>query len=115
MQEFQEQVQQEYLVVGAEEEFSAVNYSGDCVVVVENLAAGVSAAMLQGAFKQVGQVLDATMAGEDWGWVKFEQAEEAVQAVMCFGGVELAGQAMVCRLQNREHVGGWAEGDGADY
>jgi hypothetical protein len=112
--EFQEQIRQEFLVVA--EEVSGGTPGDSVVVVVENLAAGVTSAMLVGTFRQVGSVLDAGMeSSEDWGWVRFELAEQAVEAVMSFGGIELAGQPMVCRLQDREQVGGWAEGDGADY
>jgi hypothetical protein len=79
-------------------------------VVVGNLAAVVTAAMLQGTFKQVGQVLDAKITGQGWGWVEFELGEEALEAVMCFSGVELAGQAMECSLCD-----GVQEGDVAAY
>jgi hypothetical protein len=68
------------------------------VVVVENLAPNVTAEMLQAIFKQVGSVLHSEMGGEDWGWVEFELAEEAEEAVQGFDGVVLADQPMECRL-----------------
>jgi hypothetical protein len=70
----------------------------DRMVVVENLATNVTAEMLQAIFKQVGSVLHSEMGGEDWGWVEFELAEEAEEAVQGFDGVVLADQPMECRL-----------------
>jgi hypothetical protein len=58
----------------------------------------VTAEMLQGTFKQIGHVVNAEMGGDGWGWVEFEHAEDAVEAVPRFGGVELAGQFMWCSL-----------------
>jgi len=70
------------------------------VVVVKNLAQNVTAEMLQGTFKQVGSVLHSELGGEDWGWVEFELAEEAEEAVRGFDGVVLADQPMECRLSH---------------
>jgi hypothetical protein len=72
----------------------------DRMVVVENLAANVTAAMLQGTFKQIGSVLGAGLGGEDWGWVEFELEEEAEEAVQRFDGVVLAGLPMECRVSH---------------
>jgi hypothetical protein len=98
-QEFQGQVQQEFSL--AAEELSPGVPRG-YVVLVLNLAARVSAEMLRGTFEQIGIVLDAGIKGEDWGWVKFELAEEAEEAVQRFGGVELDGQPMECRMYGGE-------------
>jgi hypothetical protein len=43
-------------------------------------------------------VVGAGVKGGGCGWVEFVEAEDVVEAVQRFGGVELAGQAMVCRL-----------------
>jgi hypothetical protein len=96
-QEFQERVRQEFLVAA---EHLTGGGSERTVVVVENLVSRVTGAMLEATFRQVGSVIGAGKSGEDWGWVEFELEEEAMEAVMCFGGVELAGQPMVCRLQD---------------
>ena len=79
-------------------------------MVVENLDPRVTAAMLQGAFQQIGSVLGAGMECDDQGWVKLELAEEAAEAVTEFDGVELAGQAMEC-----SPCDGVQEGDVAGY
>jgi hypothetical protein len=100
-QEFEGLVQEEFLL--AAERLSGVQYVGT-VVLVENLTAVVTAAVLRGTFDQVGSVLEAGVEGEDWGWVKFELAEDAEEAVMRFGGEELDGQPMVCSLQGGEQV-----------
>jgi hypothetical protein len=71
-------------------------------VLVEQLAWNVTAEMLQGTFKQIGHVVHAEMGGDGWGWVEFEHAEDAEDAVQRFGGVELAGQPMWC---SRTHSG----------
>jgi hypothetical protein len=69
-------------------------------VMVENLAANMTAEILQGTFKQVGSVLGAEMGGEGWGWVEFEVREEAEDAVQRFGDVVLAGEPMMCYLHS---------------
>jgi hypothetical protein len=99
--EFEGQVQEEFLL--AAERLSGVQYVGT-MVLVENLTSVVTAAVLRGTFDQFGSVLEAGVEGEDWGWVKFELAEDAEEAVMRFGGVELDGQPMVCSLQGGEQV-----------
>jgi len=94
-QEFTAQVLRSFIVSAAE---MADAMPGSNVVVVRNLAGGVTAKMLEGTFAQIGSVREANIEGADWGWVDFEQVGDAVDAVMKFGGVELAGQGMVCRL-----------------
>jgi hypothetical protein len=107
-QQFQELVQQDFTEVAAEEEISAEPQCS--VVVVGNLNARVTAEVLQACFGQIGQVLDGRITGENWGWVEFELAEKAAEAVMRFDGVELAGQDMECSLWD-----GVQEGGGAGY
>jgi hypothetical protein len=94
-QEFTAQVLRSFVVSAAEMEDAM---PGSNVVVVSNLADGVSAEMLEGTFAQIGSVREVFLCGSNWGWVAFEQVGDAVDAVMIFSGVELAGQGMVCRL-----------------
>ena len=94
-QEFTAQVLRSYIVSAAEMEDAM---PGSNVVVVSNLADGVTAEMLEGTFVQIGSVQEVFLCGSNWGWVTFEQVGDAVDAVMKFSGVELAGQGMVCRL-----------------
>ena len=56
--------------------------------------------MLEGTFGQIGSVLAAGVEKAGCGWVEFERAEDVMEAVERFGGVELAGQAMVCRRES---------------
>ncbi len=53
---------------------------------------------MTGTVKEVGAVRDGGMGGEEWGWVVFERAEEAEEAVQRFDEVVLAGQPMACKL-----------------
>ena len=103
-QEFTVQVQRSFMGAAAED---ADAMPGSNVVVVRNLAGVVTAEMLEGTFEQIGPVLEARMEGSDWGWVGFEQVGDAVDAVLKFGGVELAGQGMACRLSALDQ--GWQE------
>ena len=66
-----------------------------CVLHVLNLSDNVTDAMLEGTFEQIGPVVGAGVEGEGCGWVEFGLAEDAVDAVQRFGGVDLAGQAEV--------------------
>ena len=76
----------------------------DCVVYIGNLAVGVTEKNLGDTFRQIGTVLGAGFAGAGCGWVKFQKAEDAVEAVERFDGVVCVKQAMMCG--NSESV--WA-------
>ena len=94
-QEFTAQVLRSFIVSAAEMEDAM---PGSNVVVVSNLADGVTGEMLEGTFAQIGSVREVFLCRSNWGWVAFEQVGDAVDVVMKFAGVELAGQGMVCRL-----------------
>ena len=74
-----------------------------CVINVLNLADNVTDEMLKGTFEQIGAVVGAGVEDGGCGWVEFDLVEDAVDAIQRFGGVELAGQAMVCRLAQMEN------------
>ena len=86
------------------------------VVVVWNLAEVVTVEILQGYYEQIGTVLSAGMEGSDWGWVEFELAAHAEEAISMFVGVELVGQAMGCAIMGVEEFrdGPEAEAQGGD-
>eukprot|EP00656_Telonema_subtile_P055388 TRINITY_DN854_c0_g1_i2.p2 TRINITY_DN854_c0_g1~~TRINITY_DN854_c0_g1_i2.p2 ORF type:complete len:195 (-),score=42.65 TRINITY_DN854_c0_g1_i2:152-736(-) len=74
-------------------------------IVVRNLAWNVTNEMLEGTFKQIGNVVGAEVVyhadsgrSKGWGTVKFETEEDAQDAIQRFGGVELANRPMVCRM-----------------
>ena len=68
----------------------------DCVVYIRNLAVGVTVKSLGDTFGQIGLVPGAGFAGAGCGWVEFQKAEDAVEAVERFDGVVWAKQVMVC-------------------
>ena len=108
-QVFTEQVQEMYTAV-AEKEYrlsrpdpQSEEEVEDCVerdngmIYIGNLADEWTEENLGDAFRQIGLVLGAGFAGgAGCGWVVFQRAEDAVEAVERFDGVEFAGQAMVC-------------------
>merc|ERR1711966_183776 len=74
-------------------------------IVVRNLAWNVTSDMLRGTFEQIGTVQDAEVIyhsdsgrSKGWGTVRFSTQEDAQDAIQRFGGVELAGRPMVCRV-----------------
>ena len=74
-------------------------------IVVRNLAWNVTSDMLKGTFAQIGDVVDADVVKHEdsgrskgWGTVRFNSGEDAQDAIQRFGGVELAGRPMVCRM-----------------
>jgi hypothetical protein len=70
-------------------------------VVVDNLVEVVTAEMLEGTFRQIGVVQDVQM-GDGCSLVEFQNAEDAMDALQRFGGVELASQSMVIRMWKLE-------------
>ena len=74
---------------------------GSRAIVVENLAEVVTAEMLEGTFRQIGVVQDVQM-GDGCSLVEFQNAEDAMDALQRFGGVELASQSMVIRMWKLE-------------
>lgn len=74
---------------------------GSRVIVVDNLAEVVTAEMLEGTFEQIGVVQDVQM-GDGCSWVEFQNAEDAMDTLQRFSGVELAGQPMVIRMWRPE-------------
>ena len=74
------------------------------VIYIGNLAGCVTEKDLGDTFRQIGLVLGAGFAREGCGWVEFQKAEDAVEAVERFDGVVYVKQAMVCG--NSESV--WA-------
>ena len=108
-QEFMAQVQKEFQYTATEDDWYGVWFGGDreesqqpmgCVVYVSNLSDQVTDKILQGTFEQIGTVVGAGVEGEGCGWVEFGLAEDAEDAVQRYGGVVLAGQAMVCRMES---------------
>ena len=69
---------------------------------ISNLADLVTEGMLEGTFSQIGQVLGAGVERAGCGWVELKNAEDALEVVQSFGGVELAQKVMVPVL----YVGG---------
>ena len=109
-QVFTEQVQEMYTEV-AEDWYRTSRFPDlqseeeveDCVerdngmIYIGNLADEWTEENLGDAFRQIGLVLGAGFAGgAGCGWVVFQKAEDAVEAMERFDGVEFAGQAMVC-------------------
>ena len=66
------------------------------VVYIANLAGGANKKMLKETFGQIGLVLEAGVEREGCGWVKFQEVDDALEAVERFDGVVYAKQAMVC-------------------
>ena len=76
---------------GSSEELPA-----ECRIYISNLADLVTEGMLERTFSQIGQVLGVGVERVGCGWVEFKNAEDALEVVQRFGGVELAEKAMVC-------------------
>ena len=100
-QVFTEQVQEMYTEVADEWlRLSRMPQSEEWVegfvVYIGKLAVGVTEKDLGDTFGQIGLVLGAGFAGAGCGWVEFQKAEDAVEAVERFDGVMWAKQAMVC-------------------
>ena len=80
-----------------EEEVEGCVERDNGMIYIGNLAESVTEQNLGDAFVQIGLVLGAGFAGgAGCGWVVFQKAEDAVEAMERFDGVEFAGQAMVC-------------------
>jgi hypothetical protein len=77
----------------------------EATVTVGNLALGVTGSILAECYEQIGEVQGAKIleeCGPDWrplGIVTFTNPEDAEEAQQRFDGVELAGRAMVVRME----------------
>ena len=75
------------------------------MVLVTNLGWNVTQEMVEGTFDQIGEVAAVEMGiGAGWAQVEFGTAEAAVGAQQRFGGVELAGRPMVCKLMHARPI-----------
>ena len=64
------------------------------VVHISNLADFVTNEMLEGTFGQIGGWSRSGVEKMGCGWMEFERAEDAMEAVGMFGGVVLAGPSL---------------------